>query len=78
MNRHPEYNSETNGDKNWLQKASREMEENDTKGSFTRQAERADMSVQQFARYVLQHKGQFTTRTVRRAVFARNVAGFDD
>lgn len=42
------------------------------KGKFTAAAKRRGMSVQQFARYVLAHKDQFSSTMVKRANFARN------
>jgi hypothetical protein len=76
LGRSANYNSETNGD-DWLQDANKDMEKNNTKGRFTQQAKRAGMSVQQFARHVLQNKAAYSTRTLRRAVFALNVAKFN-
>ena len=76
LGRRADYNSETNGD-DWLQEANKNMEKNNTKGRFTQQAKRANMSVPEFARYVLQNKAAYSNRTLRRAVFALNVAKFD-
>jgi hypothetical protein len=41
-------------------------------GLFTKQAQRAGMGVQQFARHVLANKDKFGAATVKRANFARN------
>ena len=76
LRRSANYNSETNGD-DWLQEANEDMEKNNTKGRFTQQAKRAGMEVQEFARHVLQNKAAYSTRTLRRAVFALNVAKFN-
>ena len=50
------------------------MERKGTEGSFTKQANRAGMSVQDFAKHVLAHPGKFTERTRKRAQFAANMA----
>ena len=41
------------------------------KGAFTRQAKRAGMSVQAYARKVTANPGRYSRRTVKRAQFAR-------
>lgn len=52
----------------WIQKADL------NKGAFTRKAKRRGMSVAEFRRYVLAHKDQFDTTTVRQANLARTFA----
>ena len=44
------------------------------KGKFTKQAQSAGMSVQEFARHVLAHKDRYPASTVKRANFARNAS----
>jgi len=68
----------------WIQRARRRMERKGTVGAFTRQAKRAGFkspmayarhvlkSPMAYARHVLAHKGRYSTKTVRRAVFALN------
>lgn len=51
--------------KKWIQKANLE------EGVFTRKARRQGMSAQEFARYVLSHKDDFDTKTVRQANLAK-------
>jgi hypothetical protein len=46
------------------------------KGKFTASAERAGMSVQEFARHVLANKEDYSSTQVKRANFARNAAGW--
>jgi hypothetical protein len=50
------------------------MERKGTVGAFTKQANRAGMSVQNFAKHVLKHPGKFTEKTRKRAQFAVNMA----
>lgn len=47
------------------------------KGKFTKQAQSAGMSVQEFARHVLAHKDRYPASTVKRANFARNATKFN-
>ena len=54
-------------DKNWIQDVNKGMEERGTKGSFTKQAKRADMSVKDFAEDVKRNPDKFTKRTRQRA-----------
>ena len=56
----------------WMQAAEATMEKKGTKGLFTKKAKRAGMSVQAYANYVLSHKGKFSTKTIREALFAKN------
>ena len=60
----------------WIQRARRRMERKGTVGAFTRQAKRAGFkSPMAYARHVLSHKGRYSTKTIRRAVFALNAGG---
>ena len=61
----------------WMQKASKSMKKRGTVGAFTRQAKRAGMGVQEYARHVIKkYKGKTKNarelQLLRRAVFARN------
>lgn len=47
----------------------------ENRGLFTRKADAHDMSVQQYANYVLNHKEDFPLRTERQAQFAKNFNG---
>lgn len=47
------------------------------KGKFTKQAQSAGMSVQEFARHVLAHRDRYPASTVKRANFARNATKFN-
>lgn len=58
-------------DKNWIQDVNKGMEERGTKGSFTKQAKRADMSVKDFAEDVKRNPDKFTKRTRQRANLAQ-------
>jgi len=58
---------------NWIQEADKEMDKNDTKGAFTKQAENSGMSVQDFASKVKSNPSDFTETTRRRAQFALNM-----
>tara|TARA_R110002096_G_scaffold261701_1_gene455299 strand:- start:431 stop:667 length:237 start_codon:yes stop_codon:yes gene_type:complete len=63
--------------KNWMQKVDREMDKDKTVGAFTRQAKRAGMSVQAYARKVIKElkgkKGLSVAQKtlLKRAVLAR-------
>ena len=46
----------------------------ENEGKFTEKAKRRDMTVQQFAAYVLAHPEDFPPNTRRQANFARNAA----
>lgn len=55
----------------WIQEVNEEMTEDDTHGAFTRQAERAGMSVHDFARKVMSApEGKYTKKTRKRASLA--------
>jgi len=62
---------------NWLGEAVDRMKDKGTIGAFTKQAKRRGMSAQQFARYVLSHRDEFNSKTIKRAVFAHNVNAFN-
>ena len=63
--------------KNWIQKVDKKMEKNKTVGAFTRQAKRAGMGVQAYARKVIRElkgkKGLSASQKtlLKRAVLAR-------
>lgn len=59
----------------WIQKATQRMKAKGTTGSFSKQAERAGMTTKQFANKVLSNKDDYSSTTVKRANFAKNVAG---
>ncbi|GAI91412.1 unnamed protein product [marine sediment metagenome] len=46
------------------------------RGKFTASAKRAGKSVQAFAAHVLANKGNYSSTLVKRAVFAKNAAGW--
>ncbi len=61
-------------DKNWLQKADKEMERKGTKGEFTRKAKAAGYDhVQEYARHVLANKDDYDEETCKQAQFAANM-----
>jgi len=61
--------------KGWIQKSRERMERKGTVGALTRQAKAAGHdSALSFARQVLRNKEKYDTRTVRRALWAVNVA----
>lgn len=58
----------------WIQDARKSMEEKGTVGAFTEQARREGYdNTQEFASYVLDNPGQFTSTTKKRAQFAKNM-----
>lgn len=59
----------------WIQKATQRMKAKGTTGSFSKQAKRAGMTTKQFANKVLSNKDDYSSTTVKRANFAKNVAG---
>lgn len=59
----------------WIQKATQRMKAKGTTGSFSKQAKRAGMTTKQFANKVLSNKDDYSPTTVKRANFAKNVAG---
>lgn len=59
----------------WIQAATDKMEEKGTKGSFRRIARRMGKSTGEAARHVMAHKEDYPSSTVKKANFARNVAG---
>jgi hypothetical protein len=46
----------------------------ENRGTFTAKAKARGMSVQEFARYVLNNKDKFTASTIKQANFARNAS----
>jgi hypothetical protein len=46
------------------------------KGLFTAKANKAKMSVQEFANHVMANKGKYSEQTVQQANFARNASKF--
>lgn len=48
----------------------------ENKGVFTKKADKNDMSVQQYANYVLSHKDDFSVKTRRQVQFAKNSKKF--
>lgn len=58
----------------WIQDVNKSMEEDNTKGAFTRQAKTRGMTAQEFARKVLSNKENYDTKTIRRANLARTFA----
>ena len=46
----------------------------ENKGKFTQSAKRAGMSIQEFARHVLNNKDKYSTTQIKRANFARNAS----
>ena len=64
--------SSKNPDK-WIGAAEKKMERKGTKGLFTKKAKRAGMGVQQYATYVLSHKGKFSRKTIEEANFAKRM-----
>ena len=56
--------------KNWIQKATSK-----NKGAFTKQAKRAGMSTQAYAKKVLKPGSRATATTKRRASLARTLSG---
>jgi hypothetical protein len=63
---------------NWIQGVNEEMERNDTKGAFTRQAKRAGMSVHDFAEKVMNNKDDYSSRTQKRASLALTFENMND
>ena len=58
----------------WIQEANERMKAKGTVGAFTKQAKRAGYdSVQSFASHVLNNKDDYTSTTVKRAQFAKNM-----
>jgi hypothetical protein len=53
--------------KNWIQGAIKHP------GAFTKQAKKADMGVQEFARHVGSNKDEYSETTNRRAALARRL-----
>lgn len=49
----------------------------ENRGKFTEAAKNADMSIQEFASYVLSNKDRFSPKLVKRANFARNAKSFN-
>ena len=61
-------------DGGWIQKATERMKAKGTVGAFTKQAKRAGYdSVQSFANHVLKNTDDYTSTTVKRAQFAKNM-----
>lgn len=61
-------------DGGWIQEANERMKAKGTVGAFTKQAKRAGYdSVQSFASHVLKNKDDYTSTTVKRAQFAKNM-----
>ncbi len=58
----------------WLQNANERMEKKGTKGSFTKIANRMDMSTAAAARKIMANKDEYSPSTVKKANFARSVA----
>lgn len=73
----------TLGQKNWTLAKGGKMNKSDihinprNEGAFTRAAQRAGMSVQQFANHVLANKDKYSAAMVKRANFARNASQWD-
>ena len=61
-------------EKNWIQGVDKEMEKKGTVGSFTKQAKKAGMSVQDFAKKVKDNPSDYTETTRKRAQFAINMS----
>jgi hypothetical protein len=59
----------------WIQKAAKKMKAKGTTGAFSQQAKNAGMTTKQFANKVLSNKDDYSSNTVKRAQFAKNVAG---
>lgn len=59
----------------WIQKATQKMKAKGTTGAFSKQAKNAGMTTKQFANKVLSNKDDYSSNTVKRAQFAKNVAG---
>jgi len=59
----------------WIQKATKKMKKKGTVGAFSQQAKNAGMTTKQFANKVLSNKSDYSSTTVNRAQFAKNVAG---
>ena len=60
---------------NWIQKATKKMKAKGTVGAFGEQAKKAGQTTKQFANHVLSNKDDYSPTTVKRAQFAKNVAG---
>ena len=61
-------------DGGWIQEATERMKAKGTVGAFTKQAKRAGYdSVQSFANHVLNNTDDYTSTTVKRAQFAKNM-----
>ena len=60
---------------NWIQKATKKMKAKGTVGAFGSQAKSAGKTTEQFANQVLNNKEDYSSTTVKRAQFAKNVAG---
>jgi len=58
----------------WMQRARDRMEKKGTVGSFGKQAKKAGMGTQAYAKKVLAKGSKASTKTKKRAVFARNAA----
>ncbi len=62
---------------NWIERATKKMEERGTTGAFTKQAHRDGFQdVKMFANYVLRNKHKFKLKTIQRARFAKTVSKF--
>ena len=66
---------------NWIGKATSAMAKKGTVGLFTAKAKRAGMTTKKFAKKTIKElkgkkKTKAQTKTLRQAVFARNVGGY--
>jgi hypothetical protein len=64
---------EDGGQAKWAQEATEKMEEKHTIGAFTKQAKSHGKTPVEFAKYVLNNTKKFSTRTIRRAQFVKNI-----
>ena len=58
---------------NWIQNVDKEMDKKGTVGAFTKQANNAGMSVQEFAKKVKDNPSEYSETTRKRAQFALNM-----
>jgi hypothetical protein len=59
----------------WIQNSTERMKEKGTEGSFTRIARRMGMSTGAAARRIMANKDEYQASTVKKANWAKNVAG---
>ncbi len=58
----------------WIQNATERMKKKGTEGSFTRIAKRMGMGTEEAASKIMANKDKYSSATVKKANFAKNVA----